>query len=73
MSISDGAHDPSARYAGTSPSRIPRRGGSPFDRNPLRPQVLKLTDRNSIAKEGEAFQPMSLRLAVKVAFWCSTV
>ena len=39
----------------------------------LRPQVLKLTDRNSIANEGEAFQPMSLRLAVKVAFWCSTV
>ena len=26
-SISRGAHDPSARYAGTSPSRAPRRGG----------------------------------------------
>ena len=23
-----GAHDPSARYAGTSPARNPRRGGS---------------------------------------------
>ena len=27
MSISVGAHDPSARFAGTSPSRDPRRGG----------------------------------------------
>jgi hypothetical protein len=27
MSISTGAHDPSARFAGTSPSRDPRRGG----------------------------------------------
>ena len=27
----------------------------------------------AIAKDGEAFQRMSLRLAVKVAFWCSTV
>ena len=26
-----------------------------------------------MAKDGEAFQRMSLRLAVKVAFWCSTV
>ena len=27
MSITNGAHDPSARCAGTSPSRVPRRGG----------------------------------------------
>src|SRR6266851_744473 len=27
MSVIGAAHDPSARYAGTSPSRIPRRGG----------------------------------------------
>ena len=53
--------------------RAPSNDMIPIDRNPLQPQVLKLTDRNSIAKEGEAFQRMSLRLAVKVAFWCSTV
>src|SRR4051812_5943250 len=28
MSVKRGAHDPSARYAGTSPSRTPRRGGT---------------------------------------------
>ena len=28
MSISTAAHDPSARFAGTSPSREPRRGGT---------------------------------------------
>ena len=27
MSVAGGAHDPSARFAGTSPSRNPRRGG----------------------------------------------
>jgi hypothetical protein len=38
------------------------------------PQMLaKLVLRNSIAKDGEAFHLMSRRLAVKVAFWCSTV
>ena len=28
MGSSDGAHDPSVRFADTSPSRNPRRGGS---------------------------------------------
>ena len=39
---------------------------------PLRSQ-RKFSARKSMAKAGAACHWMSLRLAVKVAFWCSTV
>jgi hypothetical protein len=61
MSVSYCAHDPSARYAGTSPSRNPRRGGmmkhssschrdtlyrpSRLDRRPARKADQKLGSR----------------------------
>ena len=34
MGSRDDSHDPSARYAGTSPSRTPRRGGKEHQAGP---------------------------------------
>ena len=62
------ANDPSFREIDGEPAR-----SRPGERSSPPQLVAKLTVRNSIAKDGEAFQRMSLRLAVKVAFWCSTV
>ena len=45
MSVSAGAHDPSARYAGTSPSRTPRRGGIMNQREPVCAPLQRLPAR----------------------------